>query len=246
MIYRLIVLCLLCLTACGGESAPPTLTPTLVPSLTPTEAVTATPQPTPTATEETTQVEIQLEPQAGVTPPYEITLPDGWQAQYFAIPIQDIDGDISVIQTATYAGPVTGGVGIITTIWGYSSITTVNPITGAGGDTSLYLDGLRFWRLLVVEQDCTVGTDLQRNFTVGTQDAIGTFVSAVECGELGDTAGWFAGVEVDELNFLFYAYVDPREIIETGADTELQAILDTVRFDVIGWLTETPDLTPAP
>ena len=57
--------------------------------------------------------------------------------------------------------------------------------------------------------------------------------SAVDCPfEQPDTRGWFASLNVDGLNFAFYSYVDPIQPAGSLAEIELQAIIDTLVFDV--------------
>jgi hypothetical protein len=110
----------------------------------------------------------------------------------------------------------------------------------------LWSDGLRILNLAVVEQGCTVGTDLKRSYRIGLLSGTGTQFSAVNCPELPDTRGWFAGVQEKGLNFVFYAYVEGAEVMSNqsldafrAASDQMQAILDTIRFRV-------PDITPQP
>lgn len=242
---------LIFISACSSAENAPTATPlptfTPVPSSTSTTTPipTNTPGPTDTPTITPTLVTIELVPGEGEVPPIDITLPDGWTSQFYGVPIEEIDGDIRIIQVAGYSGPVTDGTGFVILVWGFANIAIGNPLTG--GEQNLFLDGLRFWRLQIMEQGCNIGTDLQRNFTVGGLPAVGTFVSAVECPESPDTAGWFAGLQNSGINFLFYVFTDPREAIENdaGAPVELQTILDSVDFHVDDMLTQVA-LTPSP
>ena len=79
----------------------------------------------------------------------------------------------------------------------------------------------------------TVGTAPQRDYVVGGLPAIGTSFSAVDCPfEQPDTRGWFASLNVDSLNFAFYAYVDPIQPAQSSALSDIQMILDSIVFDV--------------
>jgi hypothetical protein len=63
----------------------------------------------------------------------------------------------------------------------------------------------------------------------------------VDCPELADTRGWFAGLRQYNINFIFYVYADPIEAMDTAED-ELQAILNTIRFAA----PSTPDPNASP
>ncbi|MEQ8676401.1 MAG: hypothetical protein RLP44_04920 [Aggregatilineales bacterium] len=249
--FILALIMMVLISACSsGESEPsptpePTLTPVPTSTSTNTPAPTNTGEPTALPTATATLVSIELSPSEGQPPPFTIDLPEGWSSAYYALPIEEIDGNIRVIQIAGYNGPVTEGAGYVIVIWGFSNISVGNPLTG--GTQSLWLDGLRFWRLQVVEPDCNVGTDLQREFTVGGLPAVGTFVSAVDCPDTPDTAGWFAGLNNEGANFIFYAFTEPSSALqnETGAPAELQNILDSVQFFVADRMTQVA-LTPSP
>lgn len=174
-----------------------------------------------------------------VPPPLILGLPDGWVAGYDVIVLQDVDA-IRNIPFAVYRGPVTGGTGNIVLLWGFPNLmlsdglpSTVTP--------DLWLDGLRLLRLAIVESGCNIGTDLQRQYNVGGLAAIGTQFAAVDCPELEDTRGWFAGLRQYNLNYVFYVYTEPIGAMDT-AEAELQAILDSVRFTVPP--TPDPNATP--
>lgn len=236
------------LSGCGGAAVPSATPTSAIPTHTPVPTSTSTPPPraaeaaldgTPETTAEgtfdpaliPTQIIVTVEPVTGqrIPPPLEIDLPEGWAFGYDGVMLQDLDG-IRIYQVAVYQGPVTGGTGSIVVVWGFAPIMVGNPLAGAG-QVNLWSDGLRLWRLLITEIGCVVGTDLQRDYVVGGLPAVGTQVSVVDCPEYPDAAGWFGGLNVDDLNFLFYAFTDTQSILGPAAD-ELQAILDTVVFRV--------------
>lgn len=253
------------LAACAQAAPTPTLTP--VPSLTPSPdiqaaveqtltalAPTGTPEPvTPTATPaptETIEV-ITLAPLAGehIPPPLDITLPEDWRVGYDVLVLNDM-GALRGVPLAIYRGPVAGGTGTIVLLWGFPNLANPFPGPGTPAGPDLWADGVRLLRLAVLEQDCNIGTDRQRSYRVGTLSAMGAQFSAVECPELPNTRGWFAGLQESGLNFVFYAYaegdavVDPLRVEQFNAAAEqMQAVLDTVRFRVP---EATPEATAAP
>lgn len=246
--------CTVIFTACasGSDATQDAPADTPVPSLTPTAPATPTPvetaSPTITFTPSPTGVPLQFESEGleDYPPPINIDLPDDWLLGYDIIVNPDIDGELRAFPVAVYQGPVTGGTGSIYLIWGFQSTTTGD--TSPLDSTNIYRDGLRLWRFLLNGIDCNIGSDLQRDFTVGILNAAGTYVSAVDCpaGPDGvqepDVSGWFAGVRVEGLPFIFFAFTDPQAILGPARD-EMQAILDTVEFRVTEFLTTTP---PAP
>ncbi len=255
----------LLLAACAAPPAP-TATPTLLPSLTPsstpdlqaavagtltalapTAAATA-PTASPTATEAPIVVTLPPLARQRIPPPLELTLPDGWETVGYDVLVLNDVGDIRGIPFAVYRGPVGGGqgMGTVVLLWGFPNLVGGNPFEAARQELDLWSDGLRLLRLAVLEQGCNIGTDLRRQYTVGGRPAVGTQFSAVDCPELPDARGWFAGVRERDLNFVFYAYaegdamVDPQRLdAYNAARDELQAILDTVRFQV-------PEMTATP
>lgn len=228
------------LTACGALSAPPpTITPTPVPTSTttplPTEMppVTATPAPeiTEEATLPVTYVPLTAE---GEEPPFDITLPDNWQYGYNILAIPDVDAELRPVQVTIYQGPVTGGTGTIVVIWGFPNFIVGSPFDLPGTPTpapDLWSDGLRLFRTALVDQGCNAGTDLQRSYQVGGRTGSGTQFAIVDCPNSPDTRGWFVGVQEEGLNFVFFAYAEPIEAMDS-ADVELQAVLDSVNFHV--------------
>ena len=106
-------------------------------------------------------------------------------------------------------------------------------------EPDLWSDGVRLLRSAVIESDCNIGVDVRRTYRLGLLSAEGTQWSAVSCKSgLPDTRGWFAGVQDNGVNFVFYVFTDPITAMDTSSG-ELQAILDTVRFRV-----DTLTLTP--
>jgi hypothetical protein len=219
------------------------VTPTLVASLTSTAQttgdVTATPETPgaagvtetpPAATETAVVITLDALLDERVEPPLDITLPDGWRRGYNTLALPDVDA-VRPVPLAVYEGPVTGGTGTIVLLWGFASMVAGNPLEEqiATPAPDLWADGLRLLRLAILEAGCNIGTDLRRDYRIGELAAVGTQFSAVDCPELPDTRGWFAGVNVGGYNFVFYVYSDPIEAMRE-ADEELQAILDTVRF----------------
>lgn len=231
---------LISLSACESLAAPtPTMTPSPVPSSTPTEPPSPTPPvtatPLPDAVEEATpEVQISTLVGQGVPPPFDITLPDGWNSAYDALAFSDVDAALRAVQLSVYRGPVTGGTGTIVVMWGFPNIIAGNPFTLPGTPTpapDLWSDGLRLFRTAMVERGCNAGTDLQRPYTVGGRTGSGTKFAIVDCPETPDTRGWFVGLQEQGLNFVFYIYAEPIEAMD-AADSELQAVLDTIQFHV--------------
>ncbi|MEM6527950.1 MAG: thioredoxin domain-containing protein [Chloroflexota bacterium] len=185
--------------------------------------------------------DLQLFPttQQSVGVPIEIALPEGWtQSMSDTLLLRDIDA-VRAVPFTLWKGPVDGGTGNIVLLWGFPNITTGNPFEAQAGiatpTPNLRVDGLRLLRLAVVEQGCNVGTDLERNYQIGEFTGVGTEWSAVDCPELQDTRGWFVGTRQFNLNYLFYAYIepiDPAGITESErtARRQIQTILETIRF----------------
>jgi hypothetical protein len=184
-----------------------------------------------TGTEEVTPIVVTIEPllHTPIPPPLDISLPDGWKGGYDALLIHDVDG-LRTIPIAVYTGPVTGGTGSIYLLWGFPNIVAYNPLQD-GAQVDLWADGLRLLRLAVVEQGCNVGTDIKRQFSIGGLAASGTLFAAVDCPDLPDTRGWFAGLQEYGINFVFYAFATPISAVDSSAG-ELQAILDSVQFRI--------------
>lgn len=215
------------------------------------------PTPDPNAPTATPEPRLDSSLQAEVPAPLDITLPDQWiVALSDTLLLPDIDGVVRTIPFTLWRGPVDGGVGSIVLLWGFPNVTTGDMFAAQSGLATpvpnLRIDGSRLLRFAVVEQGCNVGTDLEREYTVGGLTGVGTEWSAVGCPELPDTRGWFVGVRQFDLNFIFYAYVDPIDPngvteAEQVARGQLQAILDTVRFRQIDGTPTAPLFTtPVP
>jgi len=254
--YSLLVTVLL-VAACGAAPAAtstPTLLPSLTPSVTPdvqatltvlaptTVAMELTAQATVEVTPEATPVVVEVDPVLGqsVELPLDITLPEGWALEANdTLVLSDLSSteELRGIPFAAWSGPVTGGVGTIVLLWGFPSLVPLDEANAAAAmigtppPPDLFADGLRLLRLAVIDPNCNIGTDLRRTYRIGTLSAVGTQFAAVECPDLPDTRGWFAGVQANNLSFIFYVYADPIEAMDTGRDA-LQSILDTVQFRV--------------
>jgi hypothetical protein len=226
-----------------------TLTPTPDPNITVT--------PDPEATEPPIVVTLPALAGQKIDPPISISLPVNWSIVLTDVQVlPDVDSSIRGFPFQVNRGPVTGGTGTIVLYWGFPNLnlasgeTTIAEMSGTQVAPDIWSDGLRILNLAVVEQGCTVGTDLKRSYRVGPLSATGTQFSAVNCSKpdkpgLPDTRGWFAGVQEKGLNFVFYVYVEGEQVMNNAdltafraASDELQAILDTVQFRV-------PDAAPA-
>lgn len=183
------------------------------------------------STAEATPEVIEIDPLTGdrTIPPLDISLPEGWRAGYDTMIVQDVDM-LRAIPLAIYTGPVTGGTGTIVLLWAFPNVATQTD--NGSFTTDLWLDGLRLLRLVLIEEGCNIGTDLRREYSVGGLAAVGTAFSAVDCPELPDTRGWFAGLEQQGLNYVFFTYAEPIDAMN-GAEAELQGILDSIVFQAL-------------
>ena len=246
----LLVACAIVLAAGCAPPAPtatptpaPTATPTLTPTPSPTPAPTETPAPTRTPLPSVTPTELGAQPtpagtlqvEEGVPPPYDITLPDGWQVGYGILPVRD-GITTNGVPVAIYTGPIpadTSITGWVVVLWGFPSISP-RP------EPDLWADGLRFLRGALLDVSCVVGTDVSRTFRVGGHDdAVGTFFTAEGCRGEPDTAGWFAGISEQGGHYMFFTYAEPLAGIDV-ARADLQAILDSIVWHPI------PTWTPGP
>ena len=198
---------------------------------------------TPGATAEATgEVAVTVEPllSGALQPPVILDLNEDWRVGYATMLIEDFDGPRG-LPVAVFSGPVEGGTGTIVLLWGFPNVVSPDP-----GDqplqTDLYLDGLRLLRQVVLEAGCNIGTDLRRDDIIGGMAAIGSTFAAVDCPELPDTRGWFAGLRQYGLNYMFYAYTDPIEAMDGPAADQLRTVLETVQFLPV----PEPTATPAP
>lgn len=242
-LLKISVLCLVLFAALAvtGQENAPTPTPTLVPTSTFTPAapggLTAeaelTAELSEEATEEIIELVVEVAPGQEVPPPVDIVLPENWIQINDAILLQDLDG-LTVLPFTAYVGPVTGGQGYIILLWGFSSVAAGNPLGGSTIQLNPGLDGLRLLRLAVTDIGCVIGhdMDLEKEYAIGERIGYGTNFQAVDCPESPDTRGWFAGLVYENINMVFYAYAEPITAMDGRADEELQAILDTVVFDL--------------
>lgn len=245
LIYLCMTLLLLLTSAVVAQDDEPTETPIFV---------TATPfpedyNPTPTITPEgfvASPTAVPVDPLSGgdtPPPPINIDLPEDWFYGYESFVFNDL-GELRIVPFALYTGPVEGGQGYILVLWGFTSVATGNPFAG-GLNVSMYVDGLRLMRLVLLEQGCNIGTDIQQDYTIGGLPAEGTQFSAVNCPTTADTAGWFAGLQVEGVNFVFYAFVEPIEALDNGiALGQMETILDSVTFDIDSFIN--PEITAEP
>lgn len=229
------------------------LTLLLVTTTTTAQSPTPPAEATPETTPETTPDVVYINPLTqgdDLPPPIHIALPDDWGWTYDGLVFEDI-GEVRVLPFAVYGGPLPdGGEGYIVLLWGFPSTMGSNPLFPR--EPNLYIDGLRYLRIVLLEVGCNVGTDFQYDdYSVGGLPATGTQFAAVDCPSTSDTRGWFAGLNVDNINFIFYVYSEPLEAMD-GQEAFFQAILDTVEFDVASLYSRiealieaTPEATPA-
>lgn len=227
---------LLALAGCAAPAPtatpPPTPVPTNTPFLRPTLPPTftpASPAPAPNVTPSATPVLVQPLTGVRIDPPFSITLPQGWGSGSDTFLYEEL-GDVVTVPFTIYQGPVTGGRGTILVLWNFRSVLAANPLGTPTTERFSWSDGLRLLRYPVFEPTCNIGTEPERTFSVGGRPATGTHFAAVDCPGLPDTRGWFAGLVVNDVPFVFYVYTDPLEAMTQQAPSELQAILDTVVF----------------
>jgi len=208
---------------------------------------TATPDPemTAEATPEVVTVVIQASEGQEIDPPISIELPEGWVSRNSAVAVQDVMG-LRVLPFTLYAGRVQGGVAFIILLWGFDNLAAAPPLSEDRVMLSPFMDGMRLLRLALLEPECNVGSDVEREYPIGDRLGLGTSFAAVDCPNTVDTRGWFVSLNVDSINFAFYIYTEPIEAMD-GAEEELQAILDTVQFDVPGFIERArAEQTPEP
>ncbi len=191
---------------------------------------------------EPTPAPMVLDPLLGIstTPPLEMTLPEGWELVLrdtftYQDLVPDGDGQLETLPIDVYRGPLTNAEGWIVMLWGYDSLVPYDPeMTEEEYYTrAAWLDGLRMLQFVVFDARCNIGTSPQRDYSVGGFPAVGTTFNAVDCPfEQPDTRGWFAALSAGNLNFSFVAYADPIQPAGSIVEFELQAILDSVVFDV--------------
>lgn len=248
------------LTATGDDAVQAAVNGTLTALAPTTQALSTLDTPAPertfvpdfTLTPTEAPLVITLPPTTGdkVPPPIEINLPQGWRAGYDAQVLADVEPNkFRIVPVAVYSGPITGGTGSIVIYWGFPNLVTpttdvmaqaaMGVTLAATVEPDLWSDGVRLLRSAVIEPNCNIGVDIRRSYRIGLRNAEGTQWSAVGCKSgLPDTRGWFAGLNEQGVNFVFYVYSDPITAMDSSS-AELQAILDTVRFHV-----ESMTLTP--
>jgi hypothetical protein len=228
----------LVLSACAAQAPtptlePPTPAPTNTPFVRPTLPPTFTPSSpaSPTSDATLTPTPVLVQPLTGIRipPPFTITLPEGWGRASDTFIYEEL-GDVVTVPFVLYQGPVTGGRGTILVLWNFRSAAAANPLGTPTTERFNWSDGLRLLRYPVFEPTCNIGTEPQRTFSVGGRPATGTNFAAVDCPGLPDTRGWFAGLTVNDVPFVFYVYADPLEAMANSVPWELQAILDSVVF----------------
>lgn len=216
---------------------PPTATP-FPPGFTPTLS---TPQITQTAFAGT----LEALTHSDLTAPISITLPEGWVSNNFNLPLVWLD-EVRTVPFTYYSGPLADGQATIAVLWGFDNITPVELPALAAPETidmfDLWSDGVRLLVTGLLEPGCNPGLDVEREFTVGDRSAVGSYFAAIECPETPDISGWFAILEVDDLNFAFFVYFEPRDRLTGDILQQMQSIIDTVRFD----LSQLPTKMPAP
>jgi len=238
----------LLISACSATNeALPTLAPTLplptaTPTLVPSNTATLTPQATATLTATSnrptpipSETPVLVDPllSVSIAPPISIDLPEGWQFGYDTFLFQDIDGNPDTVPFALYQGPVTGGTGTIILAWGFDSVTTGNQFSEEFGQRNIWLDGLRILRTVILDGRCNIGNAPQRDYTVGNRPATGNTINVTDCpDEQPNTRGWFAALIEGGVNFAFYVLIDPLPPAGHPAEDELQAVLDSVEFNV--------------
>lgn len=218
---------------------PPTATP-FPPGFTPTLS---TPQVTQTAFAGTLEAMVQSD----LSAPISISLPEGWVTNNLNLPLVLFD-QMKTVPFTYYAGPLADGQATIAVLWGFENLTPVDLEAMATDDQidmfDLWSDGVRLLVTGLLEPGCNPGLDVEREFTVGGIPAVGSFFAAIECPETPDVSGWFAVLDIDDLNFAFFVYFEPRDRLTGDVLEEMQAIIDTVRFDLSLLPTTMPGLEP--
>jgi hypothetical protein len=211
------------ITSFPVASATPVIVPTrtLLPSPTPALDATLPPDVISPITPEA-QAPVML---PGVSPPLEITLPDGWQTVDLVVPLRTFDNEMHDVPLTIYFGTLDGDVNaFIYLYWGFP-----NAVDWVTGEYNLWADGVQILRGSLVGDTCNLGVYDQQTFMVGGLEGVGAYYQAAECQGEDDTAGWFTTVRVYNGSFAFYVAVEPWDARSTQRDN-LQAILDSVKF----------------
>ncbi len=201
-------------------NASPTVTPfgveatvTNIPTATPTAMVAIPTESTPTV-------------RFADPPLLTIELPTDWDEDHFLIPIssQFVEGDIIL---SVYEGPLMEGVkGYIWVVWRFPNVLPYDADSfDLWADAVLYLRSMLF-------MGCNIGLDTENRttYTIGGQEAVGSTYSAVQCvSGAEDVAGWFAALQYEGENYVFYMGVEPANMIGS-ATPALRQIANSITF----------------
>lgn len=164
--------------------------------------------------------------------------------------VDPASGALGFLPFTIYRGPVTGGVGYIAVIWGFRNVTTAAPFQEGGAQLYLRGDAIRLLNLALLDPGCNVGIDDDREFIIAGEPAIGAYFASVDCPPsfdgspgLADIRGWFAITQRENVNFAFYTYTEPAEVLDGPAQQELQALVENLEID-FSLLPGAPPTTP--
>lgn len=190
--------------------------------------------------------------QPGSAPPFTVDLPPGWTFTYTLVPINDIAGAVT-INLAAYSGVVSGGGGrgFIFVLWNFPTLMPISPraLPTSARDVqeqASLSDGYRLLRGSILDSTCAVNIYGRNYYKVAGRDGIGQIFQTSACQDnRPDIIGWYSGLWEGGKQFLFYSYVEPPNAFNNGR-SELQAILNTVKFDSSGVPAILPSPSPAP
>lgn len=209
-------------------AASPTVTPFVV-----APEVTTTPMPSPTATVADATDVATPAPTIGTPsvryaepPLLTLDLPAEWDEGHFLIPITSafVEGHIIL---SVYEGPLMEGAdGHIWVVWRFPNI-----LPYGAESVDLWADAILYLRsMLFLDCNILVDTEGRTTYTIGGQEAVGTIFSAVDCpGEAEDVAGWFAGLQYEGENYIFYMGVEPASLVTEGIPY-LRQIVNSITF----------------
>jgi hypothetical protein len=226
-------------------TAVPTSTPTTPPTAAPSiEPPTVTPTFTPLPTDDRIPATLNPTVLTDISAPIRLRLPAGWQSASDALMLPAGEG-MGVVPFSLYRGPVSGGTGTVLVLWAFENVVPASPVGGALSPINLFADGLRLLLFVVVEPECNLAYDDPMTFMVGGITGQGAYFAADDCPDnLPSLRGWFSALSINRLNFAFYAFTEPKEAINGPALAELQAILDSVEFDLSLLPTPAPTTLP--
>lgn len=188
--------------------------------------------PEPTIPPEPTLVELNISPllEVDFEPPLRIQLPPSWVRHSDALLMPELDNTVAV-PFGFYSGPVSGGgTGNIIVLYGFSSLI---PAGMQGASANLYGDALRMLLFAIIEPTCEYSFEEETTYMIAGRQVRGTIFAANSCPDgLPSLQGWFGALNVEGLNFAFYAYTEPFEALTDLSRAELQRILDSVEFDL--------------